>query len=111
MRSSARRGIDAAATYHGAGMGQHLDEVPTITCPVSFHFGAEDPIAPMDEVRALEQAFASHANADIGVHLGVGHNFAMPYKQGSHATAAAESRARVLRCFPSLTLTVRDQTT
>lgn len=102
LLGAARVGIDAAAAYHGAGMGQHVDETHKITCPVGFHFGAADPIAPMDEVVAIQKAFAGHANADIGVYPGVGHDFAMPYKEGHHAAAAEESRAQVMRCFQSM---------
>ena len=41
-------------------------------------------------------------NADIGVHRGPGHNFAMPYKDGYHAAVAKDSRDRVLHCFRSM---------
>ena len=50
LLGAARLGIDAAASFHGTAMGQHLDEVDRITCPVSFHFGDSDPVVPMDEV-------------------------------------------------------------
>lgn len=83
-------------------MGQHLDEVNRITCPVSFHFGDADPVAPMDEVNAIRKAFAGRANADILVYQGVGHNFSMPRKEGYDPVAARESRERVLRCFKSM---------
>lgn len=102
LLGAARLGIDAAASFHGANMGQHVDVVGDITCPVSFHFGESDPIVPMEEVSAIRDAFAGRPNADIGVYAGAGHNFAMPYKDGYHAAAARESRNRVLRCFRSL---------
>ncbi len=102
LLGAARLGIDAAASFHGAGMGQHLDEAGKIRCPVSFHYGDADPVAPMDEVRAIQRAFAGRSNADIQVYQGVGHNFAMPRKEGYHPTAARESRERVLRCFKSM---------
>jgi len=56
----------------------------------------------MDEVAAIQKAFAGRANADIQVYQGAGHNFAMPRKQGYNAAAAKESRERVLRCFKSM---------
>ena len=102
LLGAARLGIGAAGSYHGAGMGQHVDEAPKITCPVSFHFGDADPVAPMEEVNAIQKAFAGRSNADIGVYQAVGHNFAMPYKDGYDAAAAKESRDRVLRCFRSM---------
>lgn len=102
LLGAARLGIDAAASFHGTLMGQHLHEVHRVTCPVSFHFGDADPVVPMDEVDAIRQAFAGRANADIGVYPGAGHNFAMPHKDGYHAAAAKASRERVLRCFRAM---------
>ena len=102
LLGAARLGINAAASFHGAGMGQHLDEVAKVACPVSFHFGDADPVAPMDEVNAIQKAFAGRSNADIGVYKGAGHNFAMPRKEGYNPAAAKESRERVLRSFKSM---------
>lgn len=102
LLGAARLGIDAAGSFHGTLMGQHLDEVDRITCPVSFHFGDSDHVAPMDEVRAIQKAFGARSDADIQVYPGVGHNFSMPRKQGYDAAVARQSRDRVLRCFQSM---------
>lgn len=102
LLGAARLGIDAAASFHGTDMGQHLNEVDRVTCPVSFHFGDSDPLVAMEEVDAVRKAFAGRANADIGVYHGASHNFAMPRKDGYNAAAAKESRDRVRRCFKSM---------
>ena len=102
LLGAARLGIAAAASFHGTLMGQHLDEVDRVTCPVSFHFGDSDPVVPMEEVDAIRKAFVGRANADVGVYHGAGHNFAMPRKDGYNAGGAKESRERVLRCFKSM---------
>jgi dienelactone hydrolase len=86
------RGPREGSRGAAAMMGRHLDEVGRITCPVSFHYGDADPVVPMDEVRAAQQAFAGRASAEIRVYPGAGHNFAMPRKEGYHP-AAARSRA------------------
>ena len=99
---AARLGIDAAGSYHGTKMGEHLDAAARVSCPVSFHFGGQDPVVPMDEVAAIRQAYAGNANAEIVVHDGAGHNFSMPYKDGYHPAAAEASRAAVLDCFRSM---------
>ena len=99
---AARLGIDAAGSYHGTRIGEFVDDAAKVTCPVSFHFGDEDPVVPMDEVAAIQQAYAGHDKAEIVVHPGATHNFAMPYKDGYHAEAAAKSREAVLRCFRSM---------
>lgn len=100
--SAARLGIDAAGAYHGTKIGTRLDEAARVTCPVSFHFGEQDPVVPMDEVAAIQAAYAGQANAEIVVHEGAAHNFSMPRKQGYHAEAARASRAAVLDCFRSM---------
>ncbi len=100
--AAARFGIDAAASFHGTRIGEHLEETGKITCPVSFHFGSIDPVVPMEEVEAIKAAYAGHPNAEIAVHEGASHNFAMPYKDGYHAEAARASRAAALKCFRSM---------
>ncbi|MBT4590328.1 MAG: dienelactone hydrolase family protein [Rhodospirillaceae bacterium] len=100
--SAARLGVDAGASYHGAGMGMHLDETDKITCPMSLHFGAEDPVIPTDEINAIKAAHANHPKTDIGVYEGVEHNFSMPYKPGYDEGAAKASRAAALIAFQSM---------
>ena len=100
--SAARLGIDAAASFHGTKIGEHLDETPNVACPVSFHFGTVDPATPMEEVEAIRAAYASHPNAQIGVHDDAAHNFAMPDKPGYREKAAKASRAAALKCFRSM---------
>lgn len=102
LLAAARLGVDAAASFHGAKMGEHVDEAGKIKCRVSFHFGETDPVVPIEELDAIRKAFAGRADADISVYPGVGHNFAMPLKPGYDAAAAKESRERVLRCFKSM---------
>ena len=102
--AAARFGIDAAAAYHGTGIGQNLDETSRIACPVSFHFGGADPAVPMDEVKQVIEAYGGRADAEIAVYDGIGHNFSMPYKPGYDADAAKASRDAVLRCFRSMQL-------
>ena len=99
---AARLGIDAAAAFHGTAIGKHLDEAGRVTCPVSFHFGDDDPMVPMDEVEKIKNAYAGHDNAEIAVYAGAAHAFAMPHKEGYQAAAATASRDAVLRCFNSM---------
>ena len=100
--SAARLGVDAGASFHGAAIGMHLDETSNITCPMSHHFGAEDPVVPMDEVNAIKKAYGKISNTDIGVYPGVGHNFSMPYKAGYDENVANSSRSAALKVFKSM---------
>ncbi len=100
--SAARLGVEAGASFHGAGIGLHLDETKKIKCPMSLHFGEDDPVVPIDEVNAIQKAYSHHSNAHIGVYPDVGHNFAMPYKQGYDKSTAMKSRAAALKTFRSM---------
>ena len=100
--SAARLDINGGASFHGAFISKHLDETSNIKCPVSHHFGGDDPVVPMDEVNAIREAYGKLSNSDIGVYSGVGHNFGMPYKQGYDANAARVSRAAALKVFRSM---------
>lgn len=99
---AARLGIDAAGSFHGTKIGEAVGETSKVKCPVSFHFGDEDPVVPMDEVEAIKAAYASHDNAEIAVYKGATHNFSMPNKDGYHPEAAKASRAAVLKCFQQM---------
>ena len=100
--SAARFGANAAAAYHGTRIGQYLDEMPALNCPVSFHFGENDPAIPMEEVQKIKTAYREHANAEIVVYPEAAHNFAMPYKRGYQQKVAEASRQAVLKCFKAM---------
>ncbi len=100
--AAARFGVDAAAAFHGTYIERHLDETDKITCPVSFHFGEEDAAIPMDQVRAIQQSYAGHANAEIAAYPGAAHNFSNPLHDAYHPAVAKTSRDAVLRCFRSM---------
>lgn len=100
--AAARFGANAAGAFHGTNIDQHLDEAASIEVPVSYHFGSEDPVIPMPAVEAIRAAFAGKESAEIRVHEGATHNFAMPQKDGFDPAAAAASRAAVLACFRSM---------
>ena len=100
--AAARWGVDAAAAYHGTYIERHLDETHKITCPVSFHFGMDDPVIPMDMVAAIQESYASHDYAEIVAHENAGLNFSMPHKDNYHPEVAKASRDAVLKCFRSM---------
>ena len=73
--------------------------MPPADCPVSYHFGADDPVVPMAVVNQIKSAYENHPNAEIVAHDGSGHNFSMPHKDGYHAGVAATARQAVLDTF------------
>jgi carboxymethylenebutenolidase len=100
--AAAELGADAAGAYHGTAIGTALDQMPPKDCPVSFHFGDQDHVVPMEEVDAIKAAYADHPNAEMAVYEGAGHNFAMPYKDGYVESVCQASRAAVLQAFNTM---------
>jgi carboxymethylenebutenolidase len=100
--AAARLGADAAGAFHGTMIEAELNPMPPKSCPVSFHFGADDPIVPMDVVEKIRAAYQDRDRAAIVAHDGASHNFSMPAKDGYHAGVAATSRQAVLDAFNTL---------
>ena len=100
--SAARLGIDAGAAFHGTAIGKNLEETNKITCPMSLHFGENDPVVPMEEVNAIKAAYAGKTNVDIVVYDNAGHSFSMPSNQGFDADVAKASRDAALALFRSM---------
>ncbi len=100
--AAARLDVQAAAAFHGAQIGASLPDAPHVHAPLSLHFGAEDPIAPMSEVGAIEDAIREKPDADIFVYPGATHNFAVPGVPGYDAAVAALAEQRVFALFDRL---------
>ncbi|HEX3550385.1 MAG TPA: dienelactone hydrolase family protein [Candidatus Elarobacter sp.] len=74
--AAARLPVQAAATYHGTLIGTCLPELPR--APIALHYGDQDPVAPIGEVRAIEDAVRDVPEADVYVYPGASHNFSIP---------------------------------
>lgn len=59
------RGPDAAVSYYGSGVSQQLGMLDAIECPVLFHYGADDPYIPADQIDAVEQAIAGRPDMTL----------------------------------------------
>lgn len=70
-----RFGTVAGISFHGSHVEDHLDEMGNVRCPLSFHYGDGDPIAPMAAVERIKEAFSSLPNAQVYVYAGAGHGF------------------------------------
>ncbi|HEY7202354.1 MAG TPA: dienelactone hydrolase family protein [Candidatus Dormibacteraeota bacterium] len=66
---------DAAVLYYGSGTADALDLAPEVRCPVLFHFGADDPYIPAEQVEAIRAAFAGRADVEFDVQPGAQHAF------------------------------------
>lgn len=73
--AATRLGVDAAVSFHGVAIGQHLDESGNVACPLSIHVGDADPVVPMEEITATQAALDGKPGVEITVYPGVGHGF------------------------------------
>lgn len=64
-----------AVSYYGSMIGANLEKATSISCPILFHFGGDDPFLPNDDVAALRAATADMDNVEIRVAEGAGHAF------------------------------------
>ena len=87
-----------AVSYYGSMIGANLDRAASITAPILFHFGGDDPYLPAEDIAGLRAATEGMANVEIIVHDGAGHAFdnhrnPMFSNPDAAATAWATTRA------------------
>jgi carboxymethylenebutenolidase len=75
LLAAARYGTHAGISFHGSHVENHLDEVDGIRCPLSFHYGDRDEVAPMTAIERIREAFGRLADAKVYVYPGAGHGF------------------------------------
>ena len=66
---------DAVVSYYGSGIADRLSEAETLTCPIIFHFGGNDPFIPNEQVDAIRAHLDTRPNVEIHVQHGAGHAF------------------------------------
>ncbi|HEU0316241.1 MAG TPA: dienelactone hydrolase family protein, partial [Solirubrobacteraceae bacterium] len=69
---------DAAVCYYGSGIADALDAAAEITCPVLFHFGAEDRFIPREQADRVAALAAGRPELTCHIHAGAGHAFDNP---------------------------------
>jgi carboxymethylenebutenolidase len=65
----------AAVSYYGSAVPAALPQADQISCPIIFHFGAEDPYVPAEQVELVEQAARERPGWEFHRHPGAGHAF------------------------------------
>ena len=57
LLAAARFGTHAGISFHGSHVENHLDKVEGIRCPLSFHYGDRDEVAPLTAIERIREAF------------------------------------------------------
>ena len=100
--ASTRLPIEAAVSYYGVQIDQHLDEASRRSCPLLMHFASDDPHVPPETVAAIQKRMAGSQGVDIHVYPGTEHGFNRQGYPPYNEKAAAEARARTLAHFAKL---------
>ena len=103
LLSAARYATDAGISFHGSHVENHLDEADRVRCPLSFHYGDRDEVAPMTAVERIREAFGRLADAKVYVYPGAGHGFmTMTRGPGFIESVARSAWARALEVLRRL---------
>ncbi|MDP6708470.1 MAG: dienelactone hydrolase family protein [Alphaproteobacteria bacterium] len=97
--SGTRHPIDAAVSYYGVQIDQHLDEADALGCPILMHFAENDPHVPPETVTAIGERMGAWANVAIEVYPGTEHGFNRYGYPPHNEAQAAIARARTLDHF------------
>jgi carboxymethylenebutenolidase len=84
--------LAAAATWHASRIGGLMGRAPEVRCPMLIEFGDEDPVAPIEEVHAIRDAFSDADHVQVRVYPGAGHGFSHTGWDDHDASAMAVAR-------------------
>jgi carboxymethylenebutenolidase len=94
-------GLDASVSFHGTYVSKVLKPDDKPGCPVVFHYGEHDHLAPAEELAAVKAA-ADANGCEFIVHPGAGHAYMMPANSHYHAVAAGKSWDAALQLIKTL---------
>jgi carboxymethylenebutenolidase len=94
--ASTRLPIDAAVSYYGVHIDQHLDEAGKRGCPILMQFASDDPHVPEATVAAIRARMEGEAGVDIHVYPGTEHGFNRQGYPPFNEAAAREARRRTV---------------
>jgi carboxymethylenebutenolidase len=100
--SSVRHSIDAAVSYYGVQIDEHLDEADALKCPIIMHFASTDPHVPAETVAAIEARMGGWETVDIHVYPDTEHGFNRYGYPPFNEAAAKVARERTLAHFRRL---------
>ena len=84
--------VDAAVTFYGGGIAQHLGDP---YCPLLCFFGGDDEWIPRTDIAAVE----AHHPGRVVVYEGAGHGFLRDGSVNYDEAAATDAWARLLEFF------------
>jgi carboxymethylenebutenolidase len=96
MLAATRSDLDCAVSYYGVGLDAFLDEVPSIRCPMAFHFAGNDALCPKPTREAIQSVLSTHAAIEQYVYQDCDHAFATPERVHFDKPAATMAYSRTI---------------
>ncbi|MDB5414880.1 MAG: putative carboxymethylenebutenolidase [Rubritepida sp.] len=97
LLAAIREPVDAAISYYGVKLEQHLDELAGLAVPSILHFGETDPWVPPSTLEAVRQLYDGREDVAVHVYANAGHGFARngypPFRADAAALAAQRGSA------------------
>ena len=90
VEAAARHGIDGGVVFHGSYVEKFLPEFKNINCPIEFHYGDNDAIAPMSAIEIVKKECDKQENRDIFVYPGGEHGYMFPNRGAGYLAEAAD---------------------
>jgi carboxymethylenebutenolidase len=75
LKYAARFHCDAAVSFYGVKVHEHLNDLRTIECPLQYHVGEEDTHILREHVTAIEDVVSGMPNATVYTYEGAKHGF------------------------------------
>lgn len=94
-------GVNASVSFHGTYVSRYLKPGDQPACPVAFHYGGNDHLAPAEELAAVKAVADANGCAFV-VHPDAGHAYMMPANSHYHADAARQSWDAALKLIKTL---------
>lgn len=99
---------DTCVSYYGSAIPDALERMTDITCPILFHYGEDDPYAPVEAVDRVEAAAVALPHARFERYATGGHAFDNAFSDRFHQPRNAVTAWGVTAQFLERTLPVPD---
>ena len=90
VEAAAKMGINGGVSFHGSYIEKFLPEFQNISCPIEFHYGDSDAIAPMDVIKQIKIECDKRENWDLFIYSGGEHGYMFPNRGAGYHSEAAE---------------------
>lgn len=94
--ASAKHSIDAAVSYYGIKIDEHLDRSDHLQCPILFHFAESDAHIPLETVKPIAERARASERMKVQIYEGAGHGFNRKGYSQYHEASARLARERTL---------------